>query len=843
MKFFLGEETHYIIESYEEREQSIFSEQYKKALGVIDGYINAKADSNSDRQGGLRNNIVAFIGDRGTGKTSCMLSLLNMLTKHSESRESNKKFASLDTIDPSFFDTNTNILYLVVGKMFSAFKKEMEETNAQMGHRDSEIHELMMAFHNVQSYLSRMQKSPLDDNDSELNQLSNLLVTVDLKDGMKKLVDQYLIFFKSDYLVIPVDDIDNNTEHAYIMAEQLRKYLVLPNVIVLISFKLEQLASVIDLHFMRIYEPLIKQQSGFSKNDITDMTQKYLLKLFPHNQRISLPNMDLMMDRELEVYSSRENPKLMLGGSSVKYTMTALIFKKTRYLFYHSKGETSPIVPTNLREYRTLLSMLCNMTAYLEEKEDYNKQLFRDYFYEDWVDKHLDEKGRSIAHTLLKNKEASIFNKLVLDNLSGYLPDREQYELQMVTEGSNATYNVSIGDVFAFLNEIRKSVVTENIKSLLFFIESLYSIKLYHYYDEMTGGDENGTFANKMIDDTIKRLDLLEGVSNYEKLIGGDFFNPNMLKLLPVESKTNKGRAYRVVNLMPLKELLVRTSDDNPIGELELQTIEFFALTLSRRLQGKKRENLYPAYRQLKEVYYRSDLNTSKKAVFELGSFFSNITRMEYAYNRLYAGLFELANKQPNSLLNQMKLLTMKRESLSAYDKSRFLSWCCIRNAVVLQEFGNKFSYVKEDRTRSSDQLNLLKVFFKDASEFKIRTYDRSDDGKDAHVISFDYLKVFVDYFVKVQENENVKKLFYDVFGDIDDSISEANVFDVSKLLIKTKEIIVKRTLRKRIIDMCPELKENAEFWEYFNSKIPGSNISREEARIILQELKNHFDL
>ena len=46
------------------------------------------------------NNIIAFIGERGSGKSSCMYSVVNVL---SEEKEKAGDFVFLDTLDPSFW--------------------------------------------------------------------------------------------------------------------------------------------------------------------------------------------------------------------------------------------------------------------------------------------------------------------------------------------------------------------------------------------------------------------------------------------------------------------------------------------------------------------------------------------------------------------------------------------------------------------------------------------------------------------------------------------------------------------------------------------------------------------
>lgn len=877
LKFYLGDESHYIVEDYANVSSSIFAVQYKKALRVIDAYVDAINEDRNNTIEESRNNIIAFTGDRGTGKTSCMVSVLNMLDDHMEKRNNNKSFAKVDIVDPSFFDENTNIIYLVVGKMFAAFRERVEKDREKSLGEDGIIHDLMDAFSKVLSHISMMGKAPLNENDTDIHQLGNLLVTVDLKKSLKDLVDFYLKYFKKDFLVIPVDDLDNNTAQAYLMMEQIRKYLIQPKVIILISFKMEQMSNVAELYFTNLYRPLYKNDKSIPLA-VADMAQKYLLKLFPLEHRIALPDLETMMDKELDVYSKREPEELLLTGSSMKYTMTALIFKKTRYLFYHATGETNQIVPTNLREYRNLLSLLCNMEDYRNSKEEYNKQQFRDYFYGEWIEKHLSEEGCNIAKKLIENTEAGQFNKLVLTSLSKYKPlaethiqefqelltdedndeayenrsrryadnryTRSQYEFNRILDDRNLSYNVSVGDVFAVINEWKKYVVEGEDKALLFFVESLYSIYLYHYYDEITEPQAKENSKNSTIDNTIKRLDELEGVSNYEKLIGGAFFNPNLLRLLPYEGNTKerKSRSYRVVNIKPLKDIINKIMDGGKVNDLKLQLVEFFALTLSRRLEGKGKDSMSPFYRLTPEVYYLTNLQTPVKAVFDLGSFFVNINGIERAYNRLHADLYKIAENREKSILNQLKELTISEYDLNGvYDKNFFLSWCTIRNAVILQELGKSFSYVRTGRTQSSDQIELLRDFFNQVSNFYIMTYDREDENT-AYTIKFDYVKVFINMFFQLKTDDAAKRLFMQVFDD-DTSEGEVNFFIVADIAKGLQKNVKTKTLKARILERSSIESDNADFWAAFDNMVTEVKISRTRAEEVLNNLKTQFRL
>lgn len=68
-------------------EQSAFCEQYKNALSAIDQYLALARKDAYDKDLDSQNNIFLFVGDRGTGKTSCMLSIGGLLRKEKSRRE------------------------------------------------------------------------------------------------------------------------------------------------------------------------------------------------------------------------------------------------------------------------------------------------------------------------------------------------------------------------------------------------------------------------------------------------------------------------------------------------------------------------------------------------------------------------------------------------------------------------------------------------------------------------------------------------------------------------------------------------------------------------------------
>lgn len=132
-------------------ELSAFREQYKNALSAIDQYLAIARKDTHDRDLDSQNNIFLFVGDRGSGKTSCMLSIGELLLKEKSRREefkddypdiSSLDFYTIDLIDPSYFDSHHNIISLFLAKLYAKYKSKVKN--------DEKINEnLKISFLNV----------------------------------------------------------------------------------------------------------------------------------------------------------------------------------------------------------------------------------------------------------------------------------------------------------------------------------------------------------------------------------------------------------------------------------------------------------------------------------------------------------------------------------------------------------------------------------------------------------------------------------------------------------------------------------------------------------------------
>ena len=119
--FVLGEETRPKIESFYSKEDiknSIFFEQYKKALECIADFVVQSSDANNNinksdnanfTQQQAYNNLFVFIGDRGSGKTSCMLTINDIIThKNNHNNTISSIFETISTPDDNCHRNNAN---------------------------------------------------------------------------------------------------------------------------------------------------------------------------------------------------------------------------------------------------------------------------------------------------------------------------------------------------------------------------------------------------------------------------------------------------------------------------------------------------------------------------------------------------------------------------------------------------------------------------------------------------------------------------------------------------------------------------------------------------------------
>ena len=520
--FILGEETRPKIESFITNDkysiditQSIFYKQYCSALSIVAELVSYNEEFKNASQHKTRNNIIIFTGDRGSGKTSCMMTVKELLCNTEYKKELYNKlntlpeairrlhidtsFHELETIGPMYFDSNHNILELFIGNLYIKFKeKECDKQQSYHTYHRTSTHldreKLLNRFSEAKRNLSLLYKKEYISEYDNLEDLKDLTASMNLRKSLWYLVQDYIIYMYGEghQLVLDIDDIDLNMTNAYETIEQIRKYLKIPGLIILMSVKLDQFANVIRIKHAKEYETLLKTNQDKYYEVVNKLVEKHLTKTFPLSQRVKLPKIDNLLDKNFKFI----HPSTFPDGKKekdlilLKKGLLALIYQKTGLLFYNTAKHPSYIIPSNLRELLNFIHHLYDLNDAKDHTEAIpNLFYFRDYFFNTWCTNNLEEKYLKQIREANRIVEPLYTNKLILNILQQHFPilntyqdERNKSELTYILDKENRTFNISLGDVLACIDFLEKICVDQKELMFLFAIKVFYTINLYENF-------------------------------------------------------------------------------------------------------------------------------------------------------------------------------------------------------------------------------------------------------------------------------------------------------------------------------------------------------------------------
>lgn len=457
----LNEEYKIKIEKGNQFEDSIFKEVYKEALKNIIEIVRHHEIHGKIKYDDF-NNIIAFTGERGKGKSSSMISFRDALVNKEydnnkvfferqndpEQFLKNKSFAEIDIIDPSLFRGGESLFEIILAKMFRKFQDRINKNDFKIDQNEKRelIQHFQKTFQNLQ--IINSDRTEIFKKDS-IEALSKLAISSNLKEDFDNLIEYYLKYFdKGNFLIIAIDDFDVNIENAYKMLEDIRQFLIQPKVILLISCKLEQLSEALMIHYKNIkIESLI---------EVEEKAKKYIDKLIPFSRRIFLPEVKKLEDIEFKILADKE---LIFNNNTGNFNelMIKLIFEKLNIIQTNNILNSNFIFPNTIRETQNFINTLLNIP---------NNQKLRKYIIgEAYL---LDSRYLNILNDL-ENVSDDLFMITVLRKLLRL--NREYIVRKRITEAytklSNATIKntISLGDIYFLLEEFERNINLDDYES------------------------------------------------------------------------------------------------------------------------------------------------------------------------------------------------------------------------------------------------------------------------------------------------------------------------------------------------------------------------------------------
>lgn len=317
-------------------ETSYFSDVYENATNAVEEIVNDNrkkekivGERRKDQRVRSIANVISFIGRRGTGKSSVMMSFQDALRQYTndyyqcekynnlifgkEADMGNVRFFSLDYIDASALEESEDVFILVLANMLNylySLKSFSDEYN------DNSKRELISSFERIYEEFLTLKNSRQDRDGvySSFETLLNVASSQRIRERFYNLVQQFIRYIRTNtaerakecYMVISIDDLDMahyNTQNSnkarskinnksYEIVNSIHKYFSIPGVIVLTAYNYENLMLQSEKFFIESDKTANEKYHEKESQQMTSsrLASQFVDKVFPPAYRVYLPS-------------------------------------------------------------------------------------------------------------------------------------------------------------------------------------------------------------------------------------------------------------------------------------------------------------------------------------------------------------------------------------------------------------------------------------------------------------------------------------------------------------------------------------------------------------------------
>lgn len=445
-------------------EGSYFNDEYIHAFQVVQGIIDRNFSRNPSSEMKIHN-IVPFIGKRGSGKTSAMMSFSGILAryykeqnsfehypyvfKNPKGEEEKVRFFCIDCIDGSLLEKGEDIFKLILAQMYRSFLERDEAERSKDRSYEYEKRELQQYFDKVYRGVCKLEQENYKEpyyEESSIISLKNLSSSLALVREFNSLVQQYLKLFMEigddlrqyydhvkPFLVIMVDDLDLNIYKGYEMLEKLHRYMMVPNVVVMLSVDYDQIKLLCEKQLYQMV-PNFDSKLNEKRKAVERVARDFLDKVFPGNVRIYMPRFELRNDIQICMLNDNKNPREFLFELLYEKLELRVDIEGTKRHYYEQNS---------LRTFVSFFLMLYKMQPVIkkisDETEDafsYNYKLLMSDTLNRMADERLDSNHKEIFDKIVKT-DLLHSAKTLYAQIVQYMYIEENYENSLSWQEKN----------------------------------------------------------------------------------------------------------------------------------------------------------------------------------------------------------------------------------------------------------------------------------------------------------------------------------------------------------------------------------------------------------------------
>ncbi len=514
------------------RENDVFASSYIRAFAIMDQIIS-ELKEDRERQdesvNGMGNNIIVFSGQRGQGKTSIMQSFAKWLKESIKEKEIFKnaknmdiekalvgrvkqnEFIVLESIDPSSLAKEESILQVLITRLFYLFDQYRQNCYGREGsfHSATDEREWMRSvkdlvqlfqrcFTNIDYLKMGRSREWSLDNLEELSQISS---SAAFKENLKKLIDKLLELLieekgKNKFLVIPIDDTDLATQEVFHICEDIRNYLAISNVIVLMAVDYKQLIYAVTRNYLVSYDKLVDCPAiELDGKGCYRIAMQYLEKILPVGHRIDLPQIEAIINEKPDSvsfqYLDKDGIDIWEEMDSTNGTYKGMQAKLAKIIYYRTgimfcdKQVRNAFFPRKMRELTHFVKLLGDMDNQVICSEVYrntdqkmilqlkqNIEMLRQYFLDYWCTKNLSSSQKESLERL----------DIVMRSHDKKAVVAELHQLYKAFRKSQLFYNYKSDSFDNLFQEVLKSNIDESLQAAL---KVYYTLSVNMWYAEI----------------------------------------------------------------------------------------------------------------------------------------------------------------------------------------------------------------------------------------------------------------------------------------------------------------------------------------------------------------------
>lgn len=599
-----------VVLGIKDSQKDIFNKEYRQALTAIihimqeskaetkrhtlkqkNGWIDPCEDPCADPEAyqdivlHRTHTMVSFIGGRGTGKTSAMLTVLRQLQTLQCCKESDgslrplasASFICLEPIDAGILQSGEDIIAIVLARMFNYLQQITNGNNLRARYQE-ELRSLYREFDKLYQNFCRLRKGGghFLEGESALRGLQNLASSHSTAREFKELVSHLLAYIKTlngcekdQYLVIALDDIDmygeDTSQNCYTLLEEIFDYLSFPGIIVLTTYNENLLKRNCSNHLrVKFFEGKKRNEcSPPEQTEVKTLVQQFLEKLILEEYRVYMPmlarvdvsnqtGMSVRLDKTKEpelcaMFSARTEQGNEIIVPAKKFLLR--IIADRTHVYFDSRGQKRHFFePYNLRDlsvFWRMLDALENPTgkdATAREKAYANNRskLFN-YTMNPFASEKLEEEESEYFFKLSQQPLERQKRKLIDDIRNQCQNQQGDKELRAFLEGR---WQHDYGELLHCLYYATRLQKDGMSKALIYCILSSFSFtlnQLYYSPDFKTGGESREIFI-RFVGPSIAGMwanDMLPKFSRNESLVTADYNIEHYAPIGAVIGRTN----------------------------------------------------------------------------------------------------------------------------------------------------------------------------------------------------------------------------------------------------------------------------------------------------------------